>query len=93
LDKLLESLVANADKLGTVATLLLFILGMGWALVKEKLVLGSRYADIVQTAKESASALVAANKELDLVRDQLIRLQVEKEYTWKQLNTNTREAR
>jgi hypothetical protein len=90
MDKILEGVVTNADKLGTVASLVLFIVGMSWALITEKLVTGPRYQEVKETAKQSAAALVEANKELDAVKDQLTRLQVEKELLWQKATRGTR---
>lgn len=88
--ELISETVKNADKLGTVATLILVILGMGWALAKEKLVTGGRWREKLAVCAKSESALDAANEELDAVKEQLIRLQVEKEYAWQKPQGRTR---
>ena len=78
----LKSISENADKLGSVGTLLVVLVGFIWALSKDYLVTGSRYRETKASEAEYKAAAKAAIAELDMVRISLTRLQTEKEYGW-----------
>ena len=88
--KLLGALGENADKLGTVGVLLLVIIGFAYALGKEKIVTVGQYKEKAQTAAEYKEALAKVNEELDRVKEALLRLQLEKEFTWGAVPKRTR---
>ena len=97
LAKLIGALGENADKLGALGLLLLVNIAFLWALAKDKLVTGNRFRERTERDakdnEELEAALKAANAELAMVKDALLRLQVEKDLLWSnQPSRRTRRA-
>lgn len=82
--EIIKAILQNAAALSGVTVAILGALGFVILLLREKLYLPATFKDRNERCTKCETALEAANLELVEVRTMLTRLQVEKEFGWRQ---------